>query len=738
MQVLNDDSNVGDSDSLFGSPPPSPSRPRSPPGLALPGASLSFAENVGTIALPGSLTYSELSVIPPVSRLGGDIHHHQYTPHHHASDGLMHLPPQFHAIQSMTPPPHLSSVGSRSSSSTPVPSTTTKPRKKSTAGKSRSATPRPPPPPIQMPDPDAPPPVNFLRNQQALLGLAGLVGGVNPANLNRHAAGSSAKHPIVVDDGPTLAPDRLLSIDPTHLPTPSGQAIVDSLIKQKNIFPVLSSLLKLISPPSTQSFSSNRTDAPPPAKRKKLNNVPAGAADWDVPFPFHEGEGPEAYRARWERERAKQLITQLIGLIQNAAQKAATKEYLQKQKEHEHRQSQNVWGYYRPITATYGQVVRKPQPTPAQTEPSTLTDVTNESHLVRHPGSPSSSEHTHHPISPSITDQQLSLDQLIASLLPSGLSQDDPSLVQQGLGNPAAEHGLPQQELTTDIESWMSILETFPSMEIDNDSKGEDFSMSLDGLDFPPSTSTPTTANTPSTSGLPPANSNPSQRNSQPLPDFMIDPVLLALSVSHPSTLLVPRDESEHTDAASVGTGMLSTPSLTASPMPSSSSLADPLTPSNWDAVFTDVDIFAGDQVEDPVDAASVLLQLASTSPSQMASCSTFTAQGIVSPSETLITQANQVPHLPPPAPTTRSLAFPTPLDPPTTVSAANLLRPARSIAGPGRASVAKSTTNKDDVLRRAKERRRQLVAEIERAKVQLWESTLEQGVLTHLAKDNV
>jgi hypothetical protein len=44
---------------------------------------------------------------------------------------------------------------------------------------------------------------------------------------------------------------------------------------------------------------------------------------------------------------------------------------------------------------------------------------------------------------------------------------------------------------------------------------------------------------------------------------------------------------------------------------------------------------------------------------------------------------------------------------------------------------------NKQDLIRRAKDRRQQLMAELERAKVELWEATIEQGVLNHLMKDS-
>ncbi|KAF8442353.1 hypothetical protein L210DRAFT_3342551, partial [Boletus edulis BED1] len=58
---------------------------------------------------------------------------------------------------------------------------------------------------------------------------------------------------------------------------------------------------------------------------RKLKHVPAGAVDWDIPFPFAPGEGPEAYRDTWARDRTKQLATQLLKLVKNAAKRAAIK-----------------------------------------------------------------------------------------------------------------------------------------------------------------------------------------------------------------------------------------------------------------------------------------------------------------------------------------------------------------------------------------------------------------------------
>jgi len=43
---------------------------------------------------------------------------------------------------------------------------------------------------------------------------------------------------------------------------------------------------------------------------------------------------------------------------------------------------------------------------------------------------------------------------------------------------------------------------------------------------------------------------------------------------------------------------------------------------------------------------------------------------------------------------------------------------------------------NKQELIQRAKDRRQQLVTELEKTKVELWEATIEQGVLNHLTKD--
>lgn len=153
---------------------------------------------------------------------------------------------------------------------------------------------------------------------------------MKPTSLpQRTIRGSTPSNPIVIEES-DLA--HLPHVDPSQLTSVNGEDAIASLIRQKNIFPVLSSIVKLLgnSPAaSTQSLSTNdhasprpcsepATTAPPPLKRRKLTSVPAGAVEWDVPYPFPEGEGPKAYHATWERERARHLITQLVESIKGA------------------------------------------------------------------------------------------------------------------------------------------------------------------------------------------------------------------------------------------------------------------------------------------------------------------------------------------------------------------------------------------------------------------------------------
>ncbi|KAI0749364.1 hypothetical protein C8Q80DRAFT_1055806, partial [Daedaleopsis nitida] len=188
-----------------------------------------------------------------------------------------------------------------------------------------------------------------------------MVGGVNPANLSkqRYTRGTTAQNPIVVEDEPqqpSIGKRALRSglSESSQLPRPTSEQILGTLLQQKNVFPVVVSLLRLLVPgapslaptppnlaplsllfdsrsqsPESSSSSLSTSLSAPPLKRRRLNSVPAGAGDWDVPYPFQEGQGPEHYRSTWERERGKQVLADLVQLVRGAAHKAAAKAWYQ-------------------------------------------------------------------------------------------------------------------------------------------------------------------------------------------------------------------------------------------------------------------------------------------------------------------------------------------------------------------------------------------------------------------------
>jgi hypothetical protein len=516
-----------DGDSLFGSPPPSPlARGRSPlPASAVSSGSSgasqklgsgSMAQNVGTIALPGSHIHSELSINPIAASLS--------LPGSSCTPVLpLSLPSsEPHSRQSSvgchetTPKTHLVPLSDPNSSSTtrrqPVPS-----RKRVLKRKVKEQTRPPPPPPIALPDPSQPPPAHFLRSQQALLGHAGLVAGVKPSQLamNGTPRGASPSNPIVLDDReaetiehPLIGrshSNRIPSVDQSELPKPTYQEIVQIMFKQKDIFPVVQNILKLLTAralggkpaaptlmTSNQQFTkraqNNRLFQPPP-KRRKLNRVPAGAVDWDVPYPFREGEGPEAYQQTWLQDRGRQLVSQLINLVKTAAQKAAARKHMEelaKKKrgspenaedmndEASQRQGGKGANHYREVNNSQSSLVPITQAAP-RLEAAGKSPTSEYVDLVSAPGVESQTAESVNAMSSSASFNDLFSALLAApdlnsmALVNPGCSSSDPSGppelssgINPSAAAPSVTDGHMEQCL---IDSWMNILQTFPLQE---------------------------------------------------------------------------------------------------------------------------------------------------------------------------------------------------------------------------------------------------------------------------------
>ncbi|TCD69355.1 hypothetical protein EIP91_007911 [Steccherinum ochraceum] len=658
-----------DDGSLFGSPPPSPDRVRSSSPLALPSGQ-SSAKNVGTLALPGSHLFNELPSAPSSVTCGPMQNQPQ--------SYIWHPPPAPPVPQPIpTRPPSVSSYA-RSRSATPaaVPRPTRPPRKSSkrvshrSEASSAASTPRPTPPPIPLPDSSEPPPSNFLRNQQALLGLAGLVGGVNPANLAL-PRGSTANNPIVVDDEedtPTIGrrpPQTYYPMGaipvlyPTLVPAPSTDDIIQTLIKQKNIFPVVGALLSLVSRTaegqsiwsqyhnSQSGFHRPYVNGPahvPPAKKRRVHDVPAGAGDWDVPYPFPAGEGPTNYRANWERQRSKQLIGDLIALVKSAAKKAAAKNYYKVQQQQPlpsetETEPGKVFRHYRPETLRYGlepgQALPVSSPVDAVDQLSGVSATAGPSILPAAPLA-SASHASPLPIPPTSTP---SIDELFATMMSPPVpepiqpapftnhyvfSASSPSTTSSiPIATPSASSSFASSsasasastsqpppndfapELQTNINDFLAMIDNLPPGDLSGLFNPTDDIFSSTASSMPtPVMSRSETGEDPLSQTFFPESQSPSLDFTDP---FLasIDPVLLALSGPSSGDGFTP-ELNIKTDAAekilSFGTAAPPTPTLVGSPLSMDHDEHGPPTPS-WDFTFPDPEVVGGGN--DSADGAS-------------------------------------------------------------------------------------------------------------------------------------
>lgn len=630
-----------------------------------------------------------------------------------------------------------------------------------------STTLRLPGPGIALPDPSAPPPAHFLRNQTALLGLAGLVGGIKPSNLSmlRHSRGATPSNPIVIedeDDTPTIGRTSGFrqpyqqAIDPALLPAPSNQDIVSMLIRQKDIFPVLESILKLIAAGSTpqpslsqdqpQGFQRRSTSQQPreqtpvthPSKKRKLNRVPAGATDWDVPYPFEQGEGPNAYHSTWERERGKQLISQLVSLIKTAARKAATKKYLKSQEttkrglaetgdkrlaatypeRSEGSEEIRVNGYYKPETAVYGLSQR------AMTQQSSevLTDASNGRKGAQ--SAAVSVTQLSRPLTLPETQPQTPFDQLIFSLLAASPDQASPSHASPistnappefplGAGGNTESRTVQSMNEGDDqvlFDSWMNALQALP--------------VPSGGFSQPQQ---------PSTSDGPPLHSSDDLGFFDPtFPCFDLNGTFeegslasvmkefeLNYLMDH-ELLAVSKPNNERRPEESLPA------SLAPSPIPSMSSFgdSDPKTPtsSGWDIPLPGVYVDGSAMLED-----SLRLNANEGSYGHQGNNESNVSGDLTSFNGAVGVDKGKGREVVPPA---ISLSSGTVFDARKAAFRALLADQGSELYLPVPGS---SQASKEEILRRGHERKKRLVEELQRVRLQLWETTVEQAALSHL-----
>ena len=665
-----------DQDSLFGSPPPSPRFSTAPSASICDNDSrLSTStdtQNVGTIALPGS-HYSELPLNPLALSLN---HTTVHRPPAQSQDNQATASQNFQPRQSTS----VQNSGSENSRSSHSPFSNAPFRE----------------PEFSLPDPSGPYPAHFLRNQQNLLGKAGLVAGVKPSTI-AHIRGTSF-NPIVVDDedtpilGRQSKDSRRLLPDPSVLAAPTNEDIVSVLIGQKDIFPVLDGILGIIGKRSTRPASTTSSyDLPKsaPIKKRKLHHVPAGAADWDVPYPFQEGDGPDQYHKTWERKRAKDLIVQLVKLIKMAARKAAIKNHLRKEMSR-----QAIW-----------EDLIKPesQNQPAPPPPSQISFDSIISSLVAAQSRLTSSRNS----TPGLDDFTFTN------------AMDNNNFDTAGGGSSASNTAAVPDDLDALIAS---MLNSIPPQD--------------QGM------------------GTTPVPSSSSSSQPSPIGDDAIDPFLLALSV-------VQRSSSD--ERLSMSHAVSPVPSM------SSSSGAGPMTPTSsaWDPdIFTGFSQgafrptlwngFSRGAYQGSIEGGGwdETNQITSgdfwSGMTEEGDMTTRVDEGKGKGKE--VSKTNQILPAETTVPTEESFPYDTlmgtqltdivlpssyeqqqPAEHTTTTTPVPEPEPAPPAPRPKTTTISQS--RKEDILRRAREKRKQVQEELNRLKTQLWETTIEQAALVHLLK---
>ncbi|KAF7312273.1 hypothetical protein MIND_00240300 [Mycena indigotica] len=656
------------SESLFGSPPPSPTRGRSPsPALALPGATAnidwnSSTQNVGTIALTGSQNVSELPVNPLALSLSD-------APRPPAQ------PLEARGNASVAPissrPPPVKITPRRPKHSEPIEGPSSPPV--------RVISRRPTPPPIYLPGPSEPLPPNLLRSQINLLGTAGVVAGLRPSQLVVKPVdppGTTSTNPIVIQDPPPTpqTPRRQLrprvqpsDADVIHLSPPSTRDIIKALVEQDEVYDVLNDIMKFVATRPTFTSATPRQRSTTPTdergkKRRKLRHVPAGAHLWDVPFPFNEGEGPESYQADWAKQRGKKLISDLLSLIKSATKRAALKNRVVK------RQLPTL-AELAAINKHYN-IDRVPSPINSEV----LADASNSTRPpIPHPP----------PVDP--------LDKLLSSLLSAPLSE--PLMLDSGASTPNPNDPLLDFDPGL-FNSWMDIFQTFPA-------PAEGFFPNQDVAMQPAAGQS--VISTPSLD----LDFAPLPVNNTLVDDSLIDPVLLALSTSNVASL----------DSAS-----LDCPSLVGSPIPSSSSfMSEVFTPALSEGGFGEFGIVPGETSSIPaphVDKGKqreVVDHLSAWTETEKDALSFLEATSMASMSGQALALMNQ------PGGQGEGYGSEGMLGQKDVEFS---MLPTQPILG---------NAVKANVLARAKARRQQLVEEITRTRIALWETTIEGGVLATL-----
>ena len=719
-RIFDEPDDQSDDESLFGSPPPSPGTGRTL-SLALPSGGLDSEQNVGTLALPGSHNPSKL----PVDSVVSDACHHPLE----TRSSRTSTPARTTATTSLAPTVNDSGTGSR-----PLRSSTKgtqKKRKRTKTASNTTSTPTPGPS-IELPPSDAPVPPNFLRNQQALLGIAGLVANINPASLStrRHNQGNDLNNPIMVEDEGATLPRF------GHPTAPTPAQLLTTLSAQKELFPVLEQLLGILRRGVDPPTQPPPNPPQPPPKRRKLSRVPAGATDWDVPFPFPPGEGPPNYKEEWTNERCERLISDFVTLLREGVNKAAARTSAKRATSQPAPQSflqSNPTSARRSVPPTNGN---------SRSPSSNYVPLPLDAYL--RPTLPQS--YTTFPPTPTTTESPDRSIDLLTSIFGAIMPPQDSSLPDANTFGPSAD----PTPLGFDIDPLLlTLMGTGPSPE------------GSSGIGSPaPSSqevSTPALSHSPDpsrsvTSGPSPMTPNfdPSFAVCAPSPSGSVVSQRDRVGLFGPAPHLGLQDGAYFCQGGSLyedltRRGMFTEMELgmdvddefarvfgMEDDLPSKSSVANQ-PPQFCDAPGVEFSAFLGSESSSQnfgMASQAVLsadFHISGTSlPSPVLSQAESDMPTFIAPQQDPLPSSSNI-QLPAPATTSLQRQRPVPKRPTPAIS------PSKEKAT---ATLAVAKKRREDVVEQARDLRRQLLVDIGKSKVQLWELTMEQGVLTRMSKD--
>lgn len=118
---------------------------------------------------------------------------------------------------------------------------------------------------------------------------------------------------------------------PKHLPSkpsdegPFSSGIISFLTHDADFTAAIRSYVYLLAnPPEFRISETSEGTSPHTTKHgrtKGRKKVPANAADWDVPYPFPDGEAPRGYLETWSLEKAKSLSNTMLSAVRRAVTK---------------------------------------------------------------------------------------------------------------------------------------------------------------------------------------------------------------------------------------------------------------------------------------------------------------------------------------------------------------------------------------------------------------------------------